>query len=267
MTILASACLAAALARADALTGLDTAPAPSAAEPAVKVPPGLHLPPDAVLPEGGGLVMLQGTFEGNYPLTEALYARGLVEGFELDLRGIFHHQKVVGFGESWTYDFDEGQALARWGVPTGLPGNAGATAAAGYTRFYTRQRISDGRYSYWMRQFAIVEAMTGASTPQSGGRLVIAARGLRDLDFGNRLAAVIAGAETPPLGRLTVLGDVAFFLENPEGWRRPWAAGVRFAQDRYALTGFVSNTWGTTAVDGLDGTRETFIHARWSMVF
>jgi len=222
---------------------------------------GLTVSSPAMLAAGRQSASAQLVVWGNYPVLSAGFAEGLPGRVEVTARGLFDHRKVVGFGEWRAFDFDEFEGAARWSPPTDLPAGGLTASAAGFSRMYTRQKYSDGRYSFWALRFWWAEALARAGTA-TGPRVTLGTRWLRTVEARTDTGALLLAAETPPVGGLSLLADSAWFLANPLRWGRPWAAGFKAAVGAHALTLYASNTWGPMTVDSLDGTSITFWNVR-----
>jgi hypothetical protein len=222
---------------------------------------GLHLPPARVLERGKQSLAAQVILQGNYPLWDLAIAEGTVGGLELDLHGLFHHQRIDGFGTSFRYDFDEFQGGVRWGPSLALPGRSAVATAAGFSRMYARHKYSDGRYSFFVRRYWWGEAI--AETAAGGGaRVAFAERHVREVETKTDIDAVMALVELPPLGGVSLLGEAGHFLRNPFAWHRPWAAGARLGTGNARVYLYTSNTWGTTVADSLYGAPGIFYNLR-----
>lgn len=212
------------------------------------------------------MVHVQAVFERNYPLLDVAYARGLPGNLELTGHGLFRHQKISGFGEEYRYDFDEFQAGLRWSGPQRNPAGPRACFAAGVSRMYARLKFSDGRYSFFKRRYLWANATTSMTGTQQS-RLIIAMKGLHEQETGDKIAAAAGSLELAAVSGIMLIGDLALFIKNPAQWRRPWALGARRSLGQHWLVFYVSNTWGTTAVDSLFGTQTKFFNVRLHMIF
>lgn len=234
--------------------------------PEASYAPALHLKPPSILKSGAQMVHVQAVFERNYPLFDVAFAHGLPGNLELTGHGLFHHQKVSGFGDEYRYDFDEFQAGLRWGGPQGNPTGPRTCFAGGVSKMYGRLKFSDGRYFFFKRRYLWANATTSV-TGSKNSRLIIAMKGLHEQDTGNKIAATAGSLELAAVRGITLIGDMAWFIKNPAQWRRPWALGARRALGRHWLVFYVSNTWGTTAPDSLFGTQTKFYNVRLHMIF
>ncbi len=222
---------------------------------------GLHLPPARVLAPGRQSFAAQAIFQGNYPLWDLAISEGAIGGLEINLHGLFHHQRIDGFGTSFRYDFDEFQGSLRWGPTLPLPGASAIVSAAGFSRMYARHKYSDGRYSMFKRRYWWGEAMAETGAP-GGARVAIAERHVREVETTTDLDALFLLVELPRLGGVSLLGEIGQFLRNPHDWTRPWAAGARLGSGRAVVTLYTSNTWGTTVPDSLYGAPDIFYNVR-----
>ncbi len=222
---------------------------------------GLLLPPARVLSPGRQAIAAQAIFQGNYPLWDLAISEGAAGGFEIALHGLFHHQRIDGFGTSYRYDFDEFQGGLRWGPSVALPGGGAVAGAAGFSRMYARHKYSDGRYSMYKRRYWWGEIVTETGAP-GGARLALAERHVREVETAVDINALILLVELPKLGGVTLLGEVGHLLRNPFDWKRPWAAGGRIGGDRVVVSLYTSNTWGTTVPDSLYGAPDLFYNVR-----
>lgn len=234
------------------------ADSPESVEPPIA---GLHLPPARTLGPGRQSLTAQAIFQGNYPLWDLGISEGAIGGLEITLHGLFHHQRIDGFGASYRYDFDEFQGALRWGPTFALPGKSAVATAFGFSRMYARHKYSDGRYSFFTRRYWWGEVIAETAAP-GGARIAIAERHLREVETTTDLDALIALVELPPLGGVFLLGEVGHFLRNPFAWKRPWAAGARLGSGRARVYLYTSNTWGTTVADSLYGMPDLFYNLR-----
>ncbi len=243
-----------------AAAALVTTAGPGRAEPG-RSAAGLTLHAITVLDPGHEEALAQAIFWGNYPVLAAGFREGMPGRLELDARGLFDHRRVEGFGEYWSFDFDEFQGALRWNPLHDLPGGTGGSTATGFSRMYTRQKYSDGRYSFWKLRFWWAEVLAAAVSPGGAG-VTIGTRWLRTVEARTDLAAMVASVVSPPLGSVTAILEGARLVRNPGRWRAPWALGLRAASGPAALTVYASNTWGPMAPDSLYGTSLTFWNVR-----
>jgi hypothetical protein len=221
----------------------------------------LQQPLATVLPPGRQAVSVQLVQWGNYPHLGAAFQEGLPGALEFGLHGLFHHQRVDGFGETFRYDFDEYGGTLRWGAAPNLPSRGAAAAGVGFSRFTHRQAYTDGRYSFNKQRYWWAEAVTQAA-PAADARIAVTARRLWVVRDGAEMDSLAGGVELPPLGGLSLLGEFGWMIRNPLNWRRTWAAGARMPGTRTEFTFYASNTWGPNVPDALYGTTDVFYNVR-----
>jgi hypothetical protein len=206
----------------------------------------------------------QGVFDKNYPALETALAVGVGGGLEVSARGLFRHQRVKAWGQDRRLDSDAFEAGSRWGTGS-WPAGGGTSAAAGIETSYSRTKDSGGGYAFADSRWGWAD--TTVSVGDGGNRLTAAFRILRSRDDPRNVTAIPIALELSPIAGVAPVGDYAFLLGNPDGWRRPWSAGLRVPVGRSWLVCYASNTAGTTAAESLAGIRTMLWNVRLHAAF